>query len=218
MLLAVPALAQTKTESGSKWNPKTAKADGKIVPAQVQVDEKPFEKAVDTRTFEERARQYRIQLEPPRPERVFQIESEATLRQRMRQEARQREERIEFPKDVYLIAPGEVYAGRKWPMQSTATVPNIVCYRPLYFEDLNSERYGWDACLFQPFLSTGKFYLDTLMLPYNMGVLSPCDCECNTGYYLPGTPVPYMCYVPPLSWKGILYQSAAIAIPAAIWP
>ncbi len=217
MLLATPALAQTKARSESK-QASAAKVDPKVVPAKAQEKPLPQELKPDFRSIEERAREYRIQLEPPGPERIFNVESEATLRERMRQEARQRDERIEFPRDVYLAAPGEVYAGRKWPLQVTATVPNVVCYRPLYFEELNAERYGWDACLFQPFISVGKFYLDTLMLPYNMGVLSPCDCECNAGYYLPGTPVPYMIYVPPLSVKGILYESAAIGFAAAVWP
>ncbi len=218
--MASPGFAQNKSKVGEGKQGSRAKVDSRITPAKAQEQPKPLPQDVkpDTRTLEERAREYRIQLEPPGPERIFQAESEATLRERMRQEARQRDERIEFPKDVYLTTPGEIYAGRKWPLQVTTTVPNIVCYRPLYFEELNAERYGWDACLLQPFLSTGKFYLDTLMLPYNMGVLSPCECECNTGYYLPGTPVPYMIYVPPLSAKGILYESAAIGFAAAVWP
>src|SRR5262249_26755999 len=45
--------------------------------------------------------EYQIQLEPPGPQRLFQLESEKSLHERMRQEARERPipERIEFPEE-----------------------------------------------------------------------------------------------------------------------
>jgi hypothetical protein len=164
------------------------------------------------------ARELQIPLDLPTPERVFRVESEAALRERIRQEARQRNERAEFPREVTLVPPGQAYAGRLWPLQSTTVVPHAVCYNPLYFEDLNTERYGWSVCVFQPLISTGKFYADVVALPYKMGVTPPWSCEYNTGYYLPGDPVPYMIYVPPLDLAGAALQTAVVLGGIAIFP
>jgi hypothetical protein len=163
------------------------------------------------------AARYPIQLDIPVPERVFRIESEAALRERIRQEYRQRGDRAQFPQ-VDPLGPTGVYAGRQWPTMATYRVPPWVCYNPLYFEDLNTERYGWDLCIFQPIVSTGKFYLDTLLWPYNIGVNPPWACEFNTGYYLPGDEVPYFIYVPPWSWKGAALETAVAVGGVAIFP
>ena len=97
---------------------------------------------------------------------------------------------------------GETYhPGRPWAARSTVLVPNVVCYNPLYFEEKNTERCGWDWSIFQPIVSTGAFYADVVIFPYNFGV-QPCwACECNSGYPLPGDPAPYHFYLPPFSWK-----------------
>jgi hypothetical protein len=162
--------------------------------------------------------EYQIQLEPPGPERVFRLESEAALRERIRQEARDRKEKeAEFPRDP-VLGDGQPYAGRAWPQSFTTIVPHVVCYSPLYFEELNAERYGWDAAIFQPIISSAVFYKDLAMLPYNMGVIHPCSCECSPGYFLPGDPVPYYCYVPPFSFKGAVFEAAVVGGGVAVLP
>jgi hypothetical protein len=148
-----------------------------------------------------------IQLEAPRPDQLFRPESEATFRERMRAEANQKHATAEFPKDAEVVPAG---SSRLLPPRTATYIPYIVCYRPLYFEDKNTERYGWHLPLLQPLVSTGKFYVDTLLLPYNMGVQPPWACECNAGYYLPGDPVPYMAYLPPWSWTGAAMELGAI--------
>ncbi len=154
--------------------------------------------------------EFHIPLEMPSKERVFRVESEASLRERIRQEFQRRNERAQFPEEPTL-GDGREYAGRDWPLRVTKTVPGFLCYQPLYFEEKNAERYGWDAGIYQPFISTGKFYLDLVMLPYNMGVMCPWAHECNTGYPLPGDPVPYLIYLPPCDWKGIVLEAGTIA-------
>jgi hypothetical protein len=161
---------------------------------------------------------YPIQLEPPGPDRIFHVESEAALRERIRQEFRQRNERAEFPPEIELVRPGTAYEPRFFPPMASLYVPDAVCYKPLYFEDKNVERYGWDTGIFQPALSTAKFYVDLAMLPYNMGVMHPCACEFNTGYIKSGDPVPFFIYIPPLSLKGAALQAGVIAGGIAIWP
>lgn len=150
-----------------------------------------------------------LELEPPGPDRVFRTESEAALYERIRQRYRQANLRAEFPKDP-VLGDGREYAGRMWAMQLTQRMPNWVRYEPLYFEEKNAERYGWDAGIYQPFLSAGKFYLDLVMLPYNFGVRPVWHREYNTGYMLPGDPVPYLIYIPDFSWTGLTLEAAAV--------
>ena len=162
---------------------------------------------------------YQIQLEPPGPQRLFRLESEQALIERVRQEARNRNERAEFPKRVELGGQGEVYhPGRPWKPTTTFLVPYVVCYNPLYFEEKNTERYGWDWSIFQPIVSTAAFYADVVIFPYNFGV-QPCwECECNAGYGLAGDPMPYYFYLPPFSWKGALLQAAVVGGGVAVLP
>src|SRR5262249_29182344 len=89
-------------------------------------------------------RSVQIQLAPPGPERVFPLGSEEELHQRMRQEAIERDpaEYISFPEEPILST--EPYRGRNWPEQKLLVEPNYVCYKRLFFEERNSERYGWD--------------------------------------------------------------------------
>ncbi|MGE3804360.1 MAG: hypothetical protein AB7K24_06785 [Gemmataceae bacterium] len=134
---------------------------------------------------------------------------------RLRKENPKIADRIYFPKTAL---PEEPLVARSWLPQAALVEPNFVCYRPLYFEDKNTERYGWDFSIFQPIVSTGKFYLDLVTLPYQMGAHPPCFCECNTGYFLPGDPVPYMLYVPPPSLAGAAAQTAVVVGGVAIFP
>jgi hypothetical protein len=141
-------------------------------------------------------------LELPRPEQLFRVESEAEFRRRLRAEGRRRQVQVEFPRDDG-VAPGAATGpGRALPPQVGFLAPSYVCYQPLYFEDKNSERYGWTVPLAQPLISAGKFYLDTLLLPCHLVAQPPCTCECNTGYPLPGDCVPYFIYLP--TWSRAL--------------
>jgi hypothetical protein len=159
-----------------------------------------------------------IQLEPPGQRRIFRLESEANLQERMRQEARERPtpERIIFPEEK-PISIGQ-YVARQFPRRDLLVEPAFVCHDRLYFEELNSERYGWDLGFIQPAVSAGAFYLDLAMLPYNF-MKQPCDrYECNSGKCLPGDPVPYMLYPPGLSSTGAFFEAGAALAFLAIFP
>jgi hypothetical protein len=162
--------------------------------------------------------EYQIQLTPPGAQRLFRLESERALQERLRQEALQRPapERIEFPK--YDPLTREPFAARSWPLQFEYVEPSYVCYRRLYFEDKNSERYGWDLGFVQPFVSAGKFYLDVLLLPYHAGTDWRRHHECNSGYCLPGDPVPYRLYPHGLSATGAAAQVGAVIALLVIFP
>lgn len=159
---------------------------------------------------------YTIQLEPPGPERLFRLESEAALNERMRQEARDRRERITFPEEPVLSR--DRYTGRAWPKQQTFAEPNYVCYRRLYFEQKNEERFGWDLGIVQPIVSTAQFFGDFVTLPYKFGT-DPCRCyECSAGQCLPGQPTPYLLYPPQPSITGVVAEVAIVGALFAIFP
>ena len=63
--------------------------------------------------------------------------------------------------------------------------PNI-CYRPLYFEEPNLERYGYHFERIQPAVSGLHFLSNVLALPYKRGVHGPRECVSGLGYYRPG--------------------------------
>jgi hypothetical protein len=120
-----------------------------------------------------------LQLGLPTCDQLYRPESEATARQRIRAEARRQGYAVEFPGGAAAPAlPGEP-PPRCAPPQAATLVPSVVCHRPLYFEDRPAERYGEYVPLVQPFLSTGKFYLDTLLLPYHLVARPPWGRECE---------------------------------------
>ena len=125
-------------------------------------------------------------------------------------------ERILVPEDPPI--PAEGYAGRNWSPMQRLVEPGYVSYGRLLFEDKNSERYGWDLGVLQPFVSAGLFYCDLVKLPYHLAT-DPCrSYECSAGYCLPGDPVPYLLYPPGASLTGTFAETAAVMTLIAIFP
>jgi hypothetical protein len=161
-------------------------------------------------------------VEPPGPGELFRLETEAQLFNRIRQEGRDRQQPgqpqspLVFPTEPVLSR--EPYYGRAWPRQDLVVEPNYVNYGRLYFEEKNSERYGWDLGPVGPFVSAGWFFKDVLALPYKLGT-DPCrKYESNAGYCLPGDPVPLLLYPPGISVSGALTEAATIAGLIAVFP
>jgi hypothetical protein len=66
-----------------------------------------------------------------------------------------------------------------------------LCHRPLYFEQVNLERYGYTVCpLLQPAISGAHFFLTIPTLPYKMTAQCPSECVYTLGYYRAGSPAP----------------------------
>jgi hypothetical protein len=157
----------------------------------------------------EEAQEYRYQLEPPGPEKLFRLMSESRLQEQIRQENRRPSgvERVVFPEEPPVST--DRYLGRRWPAAQEVAEPYYVCYGRLHFEEKNTERYGWELGVLQPFVSTLNFYKDVLLLPYHIGT-EPCrHFECNAGYCLPGDPVPYLLYPPNINLTGLVAEGAA---------
>jgi hypothetical protein len=161
-----------------------------------------------------------LSLEPPGPQRVFRLDSESQLEERWRQQGRDEgvPEPVQFPDESIAIVGKGPYQGRHFAQRDMLVEPSYVCYGRLFFEDVNSERYGWDLGFFQPFWSAGIFYWQLATLPYRIGA-EPCRWhDCSSGYCLPGDPVPYLFYPPQLSVTGAAAEAATIVGLLAVFP
>lgn len=79
-----------------------------------------------------------------------------------------------------------------------------LCHQPLYFEEVNLERYGYRCLpvpLVQPFVSGAFFFASIPALPYRMVAEPPCECVYVLGHYRPGSCVPNRVHYPPLDPK-----------------
>lgn len=157
-------------------------------------------------------------LKPPGKEQLFQIvESEISLFERWKQEKKQiaADDKFELPKEN--VAKIE-YKPRNFMPSNVFSTPHLLVHNPLYFHQINPERYGWEWGIFQPAISTGQFYADIVLLPYKLAVNKPWSCDNNAGYFLPGDCVPYYAYTPTFSWKGVFAEASAAVAGAAIFP
>jgi hypothetical protein len=94
-----------------------------------------------------------------------------------------------------------------------------LCYKPLYFEDVQLERHGhYCHPLLVPFTSRARFLLTIPVLPYLMGVYPPNECIYDLGHYRPGDCAPNILNPIPISLRGGLMQAGAVVGAAAIIP
>jgi hypothetical protein len=166
----------------------------------------------------EEGQDYQIQLEVPGPERLFRRESEQHLQMRIQQEAlgRSNLERVTFPDEPVLST--ETFTARVFPPTTEVVEPFYVLYGRLDFEEKNSERYGWDLGLIQPLVSTAYFFCDAATIPYKLGSFPFRWWDSDTGYCLPGDPVPYLLYPPELTVRGGLVEAGTVVALFAIFP
>ncbi|MBN2023148.1 MAG: hypothetical protein JW809_10180 [Pirellulales bacterium] len=114
----------------------------------------------------------------------------------------------ELPRDCPMAH--QPYTPRAWGATTFTWKASGLCHKPLYFEDVQLERYGhsWGPYL-QPIISKGHFFLTVPALPYLMGVNPPNECMYTLGYYRPGSCAPYMLDPLPISVRGALWEAAA---------
>jgi hypothetical protein len=96
---------------------------------------------------------------------------------------------------------------------------SAVCHKPLYFEDVQLERYGhcWGWHL-QPFVSAAHFFGTVPILPYKMGLEPPNECIYALGYYRPGNCAPYLIEPLGTSPRAVVWQAGAVVGASAIIP
>ncbi len=94
-----------------------------------------------------------------------------------------------------------------------------LCHKPLYFEEVQLERYGHEiGPILQPLVSTAHFFGNIAVLPYKMGIHPPHECQYSLGYYRPGDCAPYMLPPVPISLRGAAVQAGAVVGGAALVP
>ena len=105
----------------------------------------------------------------------------------------------------------EQFEHRDWLASTMTWKASGVCHKPLYFEEVQLERYGHTAGpVLQPVLSGAHFFLNIATLPYQMGISPPNECEYALGYYRPGNCAPWLLPPIPLSVRGALMEAGAI--------
>jgi hypothetical protein len=66
--------------------------------------------------------------------------------------------------------------------------------------------------------SAAHFFGNLVLLPYEVGVTTPCECEYDLGYYRPGNCAPYILDPFPLSCRGLLTGAIGYCGVAALFP
>jgi hypothetical protein len=114
---------------------------------------------------------------------------------------------------------GEQFQPRCWSPVTFTWTASALCHHPLYFEQVQVERYGHTlGPWLQDFESAAHFFLTVPILPYKMGLELPNECMYTLGYYRPGDCAPYMIDPLPLSIRAGLFEAGAVVGAAAIVP
>lgn len=107
----------------------------------------------------------------------------------------------EFPADVAAVRFATVpayshgYGARRgWLPSGFGWEAPAVFFKPLYFEDINLERYGIHQGCLQPAISFGHFFTRCACLPYKLLVQPPCECIYTLGYERSNNCIPLYCY------------------------
>jgi hypothetical protein len=105
------------------------------------------------------------------------------------------------------IGNGVVFEPRHWCLMTYTWKASALCHKPLYFEEVQIERYGHSpGPIIEPLLSAAHFFVTVPLLPYYMGVDPPMECQYTLGYYRPGDCAPYMLDPFPLSVRGLALE------------
>lgn len=100
-----------------------------------------------------------------------------------------------------------------WATIDFTWVPTNMVHRPLYFEQVNLERYGYSVgpCL-QPIVSGAHFFAVIPALPYKMAVQCPTECVYTLGHYRPGDcGVPRRWHRPGWRWSAAAVEVGTVA-------
>jgi len=104
-------------------------------------------------------------------------------------------------------SPGQLAGERCWAATTFNWNATCFCHRPLYFEEINLERYGYGCCeSLQPAASAAHFFATIPVLPYCIATDCPGECIYTLGHYRPGSCPPWQCHWPRWSTRGALAE------------
>ncbi len=104
--------------------------------------------------------------------------------------------------DKHRIVSQASNATRHWKDFEFNWEAPVLAHRPLYFEDVNLERYGYTAGILQPAVSTVHFLSRFVASPYLWGAEHSRELDYSFGHYRPGSCAPYHVHRFPVSLKG----------------
>lgn len=113
-----------------------------------------------------------------------------------------------LPGECQSQTAGYLPSVRGWTPSTFTWTASALCHKPLYFEEVQLERYGHTAGpIKQPILSGAHFFLNIAALPYKMAINPPRECQYALGYYRPGSCAPWHIPPIPLSLRGAAAQA-----------
>jgi len=108
------------------------------------------------------------------------------------------------------IGPGE-FAGRCWTPQLSTWYASNLCHKPLYFENVQLERYGHSAGpIMGPIRTSAHFFGSLAFWPYHTAINPPNECIYALGHYRPGNCAPWLVDPFPFSARGAIRQGAVV--------
>lgn len=111
--------------------------------------------------------------------------------------------------DPSLLEDGDVCLPATQGIIFTWAAPNFYT-RPLYFEQVNFERYDTKVYPWaRPVVSYAAFLGTIPILPYKMGGARVHEKVYTLGHWRPGDPTPHQIHWGPKTWRGAVYQGAA---------
>lgn len=97
---------------------------------------------------------------------------------------------------------------RSWAPQTYAWQASALCHKPLYFENVQLERYGHThGPLRQPIHSVAHFFVSLITVPYQTGIHPANECQYALGFYRPGDCAPWLKNPIPFSLNGAARQA-----------
>ncbi|MEZ6097193.1 MAG: hypothetical protein R3C03_23720 [Pirellulaceae bacterium] len=104
------------------------------------------------------------------------------------------------------------FAGRCWQPQTVTWYASNLCHKPLYFENVQLERYGHSAGpVMGPVRAAAHFFGSVAFFPYHTAINPPNECQYALGYYRPGNCAPWLVDPFPISREGALRQTSVIS-------
>lgn len=107
------------------------------------------------------------------------------------------EEPADYAAAKFAGQPGRFHAigmTRGWSPITYGWDAPATYYKPVYFEDINLERYGIHYGLCSPIISFGKFFGCFPFLTYKMLIQPPCQCNYTLGLERPNNCIPVHCF------------------------
>jgi hypothetical protein len=112
--------------------------------------------------------------------------------------------------DEAPIVYGAGRASRGWAVSEYNWEATAMFHQPLYFEEVNLERYGYTHGIAQPAISYGQFLVNVIAMPYKVMAEPPREEVYTLGHYRPGSYAPYRIHYPPASVSGGLFEAGVV--------